>query len=94
MNPEAPLKNQSGRVSPLSAAMRQRLQKVFEHAQRCSEKHDFEYANKLFSQCVVEDPGNLVYLQNFLANLQKKHSDNKKGGRVGKITPFVWDTIL
>lgn len=69
-------------VSPLTAAARQRLQKVFEHAQRCVDKQDFDYANKLFTQCVVEDPCNLVYLQNFMLNLQKKYEDNKKGSRL------------
>jgi len=77
-----PKKNQPGGPTPLSAAVRQRLQKVFEHAQRCMEKQDYDYANKLFTQCVVEDPGNLVYLQNFLANLQKKYGDNPKGKRL------------
>ena len=48
---------------PPSPAVRQRLQKCFEHAQRCVEKDDFDYANDLFTQCVVEDPANLIYLQ-------------------------------
>lgn len=65
-----------------TAATRQRLQKVFEHAQRCLDKQDFDYANRLFTQCVVEDPGNLVYLQHFLGNLQKKYGDNRKGSRL------------
>lgn len=76
---------QSRYASPLSAAARQRLQKVFEHGQRCVEKQDFDYANKLFTQCVVEDPCNLVYLQNFVLNLQKKYGDNKKGSRLGSL---------
>ncbi|NOZ40985.1 MAG: hypothetical protein GXP24_12290 [Planctomycetes bacterium] len=74
--------NPPGGPRPLTAATRQRLQKVFEHAQRCTTKQDYEYANQLFSQCVVEDPGNLVYLQEFLANLQKKYGDNQKGSRL------------
>lgn len=68
--------------SPLSTSARQRLQKVFEHAQRCVEKQDFDYAHKLFSQCVVEDPCNLVYLQNLVLNLQQKYGDNHKGSRL------------
>ncbi len=74
--------NQPSGTPPLTAATRQRLQKVFEHAQRSTAKQDYEYANKLFSQCVVEDPGNLVYLQEFLANLQKKYDGNQKGSRL------------
>ncbi len=74
--------NWPGSTSPLTAASRQRLQKVFEHAQRCVDKQDFDYANKLFTQCLVEDPGNLVYLQSFLANLHKKNGDRQKGSRL------------
>lgn len=73
---------QSRYVSPLTTSARQRLQKVFEHAQRCVDKQDHDYANKLFTQCVVEDPCNLVYLQNFLLNLQKKYENNQKGSRL------------
>jgi len=69
-------------LAPLTAATRQRLQKVFEHGQRCVEKNDHTYANQLFSQCVAEDPGNLIYLQHFLANLQQKYGDNKKGAKL------------
>ena len=61
------------------------MQKVFEHAQRCVAKQDYDYANKLLTQCVVEDPGNLVYLQSFLTNLQKKYGDNRKGSRLGSL---------
>lgn len=82
MNSGTPPNNQAGGLAPLTAPMRQRLQKVFEHAQRCVDKQDYDYANKLFTQCLVEDPGNLVYLQNFLANLQQKYGDNQKGSRL------------
>ncbi len=78
----SPAPNSTNGLAPLTTAVRQRLQKVFEHAQRCLEKQDYDYANKLFTQCVVEDPGNLVYLQNFLGNLQKKYGDNRKGSRL------------
>jgi tetratricopeptide (TPR) repeat protein len=70
---------------PLSPAARQRLQKVFEHAQRCAEKEDFNYATELFTQCVVEDPGNVIFLQHFFANLQKKYKDNKAGARFASL---------
>ena len=66
-------------IAPLSPAARQRVQKVFEHGQRCAEKDDFDYATQLFTQCVVEDPGNVIYLQHFFANLQKKYKNNKSG---------------
>jgi tetratricopeptide (TPR) repeat protein len=72
-------------VAPLSPASRQRLQKVFEHGQRCAEKDDFDYATQLFTQCVVEDPSNVIYLQTFFANLQKKYKDNKSGARLASL---------
>ncbi|RIK74345.1 MAG: hypothetical protein DCC67_16690 [Planctomycetota bacterium] len=68
--------------APLPAAVRARLQKVFEHAQRCVEKGDHDYANQLFTQCVSEDPANIVYLQAFLGNLQRKYGNNKRGAKL------------
>jgi tetratricopeptide (TPR) repeat protein len=65
--------------APLAPAVRQRLQKTFEHAKRCVEKNDFDYAHQLFTQCVSEDPASIVYQQAMLANLHKKYGNNKKG---------------
>jgi tetratricopeptide (TPR) repeat protein len=62
--------------------MRQRLQQVFDRAGRCLEKGEHDYAHDLLTQCVVEDPGNLIYLQHFLANLAQKYGNNKKGARL------------
>ena len=72
--------NRSG-LPPVTAAVRQRLQAVFEHAQRSAEKADYDYAHDLFTQCLVEDPANLIYLQHFLGNLAQKYGNNKKGSR-------------
>ncbi len=69
-------------TAPPTTATRQRLQKLFEHAQRCVDKKDHDYANKLFTQCVVEDPSNLIYLQAFLGNLESKFGEKKKGSRL------------
>ncbi len=68
--------------APLTASVRHRLQKLYEHAQRCVEKADHDYATQLFTQCVSEDPANTIYLQAFLGNLQKKYGNNKKGARL------------
>ncbi len=68
-------------MAPLPPAVRQRLQKLFEHGKRCVEKKDFDYANQLFTQCVVEDPGNIIYLQDFFTNLFQKYGENKKGAK-------------
>ena len=39
-------------------------------------------ATTCLTQCVVEDPGNLIYLQHFLANLAQKYGNNKTGARL------------
>src|SRR5262245_60217231 len=79
--------NRSSRtiLPPVSAAARQRLQAVFEHAQRCVEKADYDYSQDLFTQCLVEDPANLIYLQSFLGNLAQKYGNNKKGSRFASL---------
>lgn len=68
--------------APLSASARHRLQKVYEHGQRCLEKQDHDYAHQLFAQCVTEDQANITYLQALLENLQRKYGNNKKGAKL------------
>jgi tetratricopeptide (TPR) repeat protein len=72
--------NRSG-LPPVTGAVRQRLQQVFEHGQRSAEKGDRDYAHDLFTQCLVDDPANLIYLQHFLNNLAQKYGNDKKGAR-------------
>ena len=55
---------------------------MFEHAQRCVEKGDHDYAHDLFTQCLAEDPGNLIYLQHVLSNLSQKYGNSKKGAKL------------
>src|SRR4051812_29265608 len=73
----------SGRTGlpPVSGAVRQRLKALFEHAQRSGEKADYDYAHDLYTQCLVEDPANLIHLQHFLSNLAQKYGNDKKGSR-------------
>jgi tetratricopeptide (TPR) repeat protein len=68
--------------APLAPAVRQRLQKTFEHAKRCVEKNDYDYGHQLFAQCVAEDPSNVIYQQAMLTNLHKKYGNNKKGAKL------------
>ena len=75
-------------TSPLPVAVRQRLQQFFERGKQSFERNDFAYAHEMFAQCVVDDPGNLVYLQHFRANLQKKHGERKKGGAFAALKWF------
>jgi tetratricopeptide (TPR) repeat protein len=59
-----------------------RLKKCFEHAskQMAQENYNFDYVTELFSQCVLGEPGNQVYVQSFLGNLHKKFGNVKKIG--------------
>jgi tetratricopeptide (TPR) repeat protein len=74
-SPEAPV------VPP---AVRRRLQQCYEHAKKlmAQPKYDFDYANTALTDCVVHDPGNLVYVELFLENLKKKYDDNRKGAKL------------
>ena len=64
----------------LSPMDRERLQKLYTHGNQQMFKASFDYANDMFSQCVLGDPGNVLYFKTFLANLKKKHGDKKKKG--------------
>src|SRR5687768_3839184 len=81
MSAQQPDKSNRTSLPVVSPPVRQRLQAVFEHAQRCAEKSDFEYAHDLLTQCLTDDPVNLIYLQHFLRNLAQKYGNNKKGAR-------------
>jgi tetratricopeptide (TPR) repeat protein len=81
MSAQPPGKPNRTALPPVTAAVRQRLQAVFEHAQRSAEKADYEYAHDLLTQCLTEDPANLIFLQHFLGNLAQKYGNNKKGAR-------------
>ena len=70
---------------PISPAKRRRLQQAFEHANKMSSAGNFDYATELYTQCVLGDPGNLLYVANFLGNLQKKYNNNKKGGKLAGV---------
>ena len=72
-------------LPPVPPAVRKRLQKCYDHGTKLmeQEKYDFEYANTMFTECVGNDPGNLIYVESFLENLQRKYKNNKKGSRLG-----------
>ncbi len=68
---------------PLPPAKRRRLQQMFEHASKAAEANNYEYAFKLFTDCVTGDPGNRIYVQQFLSTLSRKYNNNPKS--VGKL---------
>lgn len=79
-SPDPPESGSSER-EPISPAKRRRLQQSFERANQLMTQENFDYANELFRVCVIGDPGNLLYVQSFLANLKMKYNDNKKGSK-------------
>lgn len=70
-------------LKPISPAARKRLQQPFERANQMMAKGNHDYAHELFSQCVIADPGNVVYTQSCLQNLIQKHGGKKKGSMFG-----------
>ena len=66
---------------PVSPATRKRLHACYERGQQLARGGDHDYAHEMFSQCVAADPGNLVYVDALLDNLQVKYQQNRKGAR-------------
>jgi tetratricopeptide (TPR) repeat protein len=74
----------SGRT-PVSPAVRKRLQQCFACASKQASTNNFDYATDLFSECVLGDKNNRVYWESFLGNLRKKYDNNKKGVKLAAI---------
>ncbi len=92
---------------PISPAKRKRLQKIFEHGSKNMAQGNHDYASELFSQCVIGDPSNLIYVQNYVGNLQRKYSNNKSGSKLAQfkargarsavkkaVARSAWDTAI
>ena len=45
------------------------------------EKYDYDYANTMLTECVANDPGNLVYVDAFFQNLFRKYQNNRRRPR-------------
>ena len=69
---------------PLTPAKRKRLQKLFEHASKQMAQESHDYATELFTECVLGDPSNLIYVQNYIGNLQRKYNNNKTGSKLAQ----------
>ena len=70
---------QNPQIPEISQAKRRRLQQLFEHGTLQFNQANHDYAGELLLQCVVGDPGNVLYVQKYLDNLKKKYNNNKKG---------------
>lgn len=87
---DASAATQPDKGSNLSPAQRQQLQRLFDHANRTHDdamkkggaKTNFDYANDLYSQCVLGDPGNIHYIKALLDNLYAKAGPPKKQGKL------------
>jgi len=62
----------------LPPADRARLSQCFSRGTQ-NAATNVDYAIEMFAQCVLGDPGNAVYLQNFLGVLRKKHGAKPRG---------------
>ena len=67
--------------STISPKKREQLQKLFARGSEAMSKANYEYADFYFTDCVLRDPGNLIYAKTFLANLKKKLGEKKKTTR-------------
>jgi len=85
MASQEPTKGEEGKLPPVSPAKRKRLQQCFEQANQLMRQENYDYANELFTQCVLGDPANVPYVQSYLANLKLKYGNNKKGSNLAFI---------
>jgi tetratricopeptide (TPR) repeat protein len=79
---------------PIPPAKRRMLQQCFEAGSGKSASGNYDYAAQMFTQCVVGDPANLLYAQNFLANLQKKYNNNKTGAAMAGVRSATSKTAV
>ncbi len=77
--------SQSSGDGGLTPGKRKRLQQSFEQANQLMRQENYDYANELFTQCVIGDPCNVPYIQSYLANLKLKYNNNKKGSQLAFI---------
>lgn len=90
MASETPTQAGDVRLPEPSPAKRKKLKECFEYGNRIAAQENFDYAADIYTECVVGDPGNAIYLQAFLGNLKKKYNNNKKGKRLSffKLAPL------
>lgn len=69
---------------PITPAKRKNLQKIFAHGSKMMAQQNHDYATELFGQCVIGDPANLIYVQNYIGNLQRKYNHNKTGSKLAQ----------
>ena len=70
---------------PIPPVKRRMLQQCFEHGSKSSAQGNFDYADQMFTQCVVGDPSNPIYVGSFIGNLHKKYNNNKTGAKLASV---------
>ncbi|MDO5554368.1 MAG: tetratricopeptide repeat protein [Planctomycetia bacterium] len=63
----------------LAPEKRAMLQKCFEAGNQKMQTGQHDYAAQMFIQCVLGDPGNIIYMQSYIGNLRIKYGNNKRG---------------
>ena len=81
--------NPSTTRKPIDPATRKRLQQFFEHGGKSAATNNLDYAIDMFTHCVVGDPGNNIYLQQFLSTLYRKYSNDKKGNKLAAASSII-----
>ena len=70
----------------VSPPLRHKLQRCYDQGRKLvreadGKPYDYQYAHTMFLECVVNEPGNLLFVDAFLANLQCKYEHNLRGAR-------------
>jgi len=73
---------EKSRRKTLSPAERARLQQFYVHGTKNAATGNFDYATEMYTNCLIGDPGNPLYINAFLNNLSKKFNNNKKGAKL------------
>ena len=88
MPADSPVGQRASHLEPhtVPPALRRRLQQCYEHGTRLlrQDTYDHDYAHSILVECIINDPGNLVYVEAVLQNLQKKYHNNKRGAWLGR----------
>ncbi len=69
-------------LTPISPTLRKRLQKYYTYGTQKQKEGDYDYAHAMFSQCVVADPANILYVESMLNNLLSKYRGKKRKTKV------------
>lgn len=67
---------------PIPPQVRRRLQALYETGTKNAATGNYDYATEMYTQCLLGDPGNPIYVKAFLTNLNRKYNNNLKGAKL------------